>query len=44
MGIFLLTKEMIMSPRNKRLALSSPPLSSALEKYLNEVSIGKKIL
>lgn len=33
-----------MTPRNKRLAQSSPSLSIALHKYLEEVSIGKKIL
>jgi|LSQX01.1.fsa_nt_gb hypothetical protein len=32
-----------MNIRNRRLSQSSPTLSSALDKYLTEVSIGKKI-
>ena len=32
-----------MNIRNRRLSQSSPTLSLALKKYLDEVSIGKKI-
>lgn len=44
-GLFILNiRRKSMSIRNRRLSQSSPTLSLALEKYLAEVSIGKKIL